>query len=198
MPAPARARPTVACQRHHFGDQVEIAAFRLRHQGREMTRIVHDVGVGQQHESDASASATPCATAHSLPLQPGGAGRSADNVSRGSPMSERSCRCHRCCRRRPATTRMPRVVLGQQRAQRCADQRRLVACRHHHGDGRRGDRMLPAPVQGPTARTGHAPAANRARSAVTAPPASSCTGSMPLARNQATASSTAARAGRGA
>ena len=61
---------------------------------------------------------------------------------------------------------------------------------------RRRDRPPAAPVR--RARTGHAWSAASTRSATTGPPAMSASSgrSMPAARNQATASSTASRAGR--
>ena len=35
---------------HHLRDQVEVAALGLRDQGGHVTPVVHDVGVGQQHQ----------------------------------------------------------------------------------------------------------------------------------------------------
>ena len=194
--------PAVAAQRHHLRDQVEVVRARPAPPGvAEMRAVVHDIGVGQQqqfgrrrprprpaHRPELAAPAgrarraRPAPSAADRPMRAGdGAGAVAAAV------------VHQDDPERPG------VILRQQRAQRCAD--------------RPAPRRAPAPRPRPAGRTG-GPRGRQLRAGLPELPvqqqqidpdqqrqdqrASSSSRSMPLARNQATASSTAWRAGRGA
>ena len=203
-PAPARARPASRMPARTISrHQVEIAALRLRDQRRDVARIVDDVGVGEQDER---ASARGLGASPAPPPRACRSSRAASARRARPPAARPRSLAGRARHRAGAVAaavvhqddpERPGIVLRQQRAQRLARSR----------PPRRAPAPPPRPAARPqrragassgrTARTGRAPAAGRARSAATARPAWSCR-SMPLARNQATASSIAWRAGRGA
>ena len=194
--------PALAAQADHLRDEVEIVGLRVGDEGGQVGRRVNDVGIGEEDmgrsgpaeriqslldcpELAAPADGRRHARDDRQPcrLAPGGGGR-----ERGRPVG--------------ATVvdqddpDLPRIVLGQERPDGGTDRGRLVAGRDDDGDGRTAcrpsrrqhrPRLPEAAVAQDEVRPDHAGEQCQAGHHPI----------LPVARSQATASLTAAPAGRG-
>ena len=187
-----------AVERHHFGHKVEVATLGLSYQTGKMPPVMDDVGVGEQYEFRRTRFGQALSDCPQLAAP---AGRPGAPVQHGQPRIGAAARdgaggvaagvVHQDDPERSG------IILRQQRAQRLTDDRRLVAGRHDDRDGRGsggaprrklGARLPEPPMRrqqiNPDQQRQHCQRGH--------------VRSMPLARNQATASSIAWRAGRGA
>ena len=163
--------------------------------------VVHDVGIGQQHELARPPPRRPAPPPRACRSSPPGAAAPSMTVRRASPIARAIAPVPSVLPSSTRTTRnAPGIILRQQRAQAGCDR---VGASSRAGTttatAGAGGRAARARAPGPPARTGHGRAADRPRPAATEPAsADHAAHARLLARNQATASTTASRAGRGA
>ena len=158
--------------------------------------FVHDVGIGQQ-QPRLVRRGNALLHRPQLAGPARGAGRAGDHRSRRAGSAARSRRWRRCCRHPPARCAAAPVILRQQRADAASITSASSRAGTTAATGGHPQPAALAPAPGRSARSGRGTAADTPRPARQRARRSRCL-LHASPRNQATASRTAARAGRGA